>query len=51
MKEFWIYIYRYPSGGMFIGSRYYAAAQTQIRARQAIANGCKLLYRIHVKLK
>lgn len=50
-KEFWFNVYSNPSKVIFIGSRCYDSKQTQHRARQAIANGCKLLYRIHVKLK
>lgn len=51
MKECWINVYKFPSGRTWQGSYAMSLNLNAMFQDQAIANGCKLLYRIHVRMK
>lgn len=51
MREYWINVYLNPGGMLWYGIDVRRKETSVSLAAQSIANGCKLLYRIHVRLK
>lgn len=47
----WYNVYKFPNGLIWYGQGAYSKDQAERFAVTAIANGCKLLYRIHVRMK
>lgn len=50
-QEYWINFYAYGNGETWEGFKFNNRYSVEKAAKQAIANGSKILYRIHVILK
>lgn len=51
MKTYYINVYKFPNGKTWLGDSCSSRVSSELAAFAAVRNGCKLLYRIHVRLK
>lgn len=50
-SNYYINVYSFPNGKTWLGDSWFSRASSELAAKTAVKNGCKLLYRIHVRLK
>ena len=48
---YYINVYKFPSGKVWLGDSSFTRTASILISLNAIKNGCKLLYRLKVKLK